>query len=119
MCTIRDYREAGIYSENNEENTKAYCQIKCETDAHQLYSQRRESESEGEKANTETKKKDLYKLYSAKTKINILKGYQLVISHKTPLFTCPTCHHPRFFPSVHRCIGTVKSNSLESTRVII
>lgn len=38
------------------------------------YSQRRESESEGEKANTETKK-DLYKLYSAKTKINILKGY--------------------------------------------
>lgn len=38
------------------------------------YSQRRESESEGEKAKTETKK-DLYKLYSAKTKINILKGY--------------------------------------------
>lgn len=38
------------------------------------YSQRRKSESEGEKANTETKK-DLYKLYSAKTKINILKGY--------------------------------------------
>lgn len=35
------------------------------------YSQRRESESEGEKANTETKKKekkDLYKLYSARDK---------------------------------------------------
>jgi len=32
------------------------------------YGQQRESESEGEKANTETKKKDLYKLYSAKQK---------------------------------------------------
>lgn len=32
------------------------------------YSQQRESESEGEKANTEKQDKDLYKLYSAKQK---------------------------------------------------
>lgn len=88
------------------------------------YSQQRESESEGEKANTERKKekeKDFVQTVQCETKINTLKGYQLVISHKTPLFTSPTYHHPRIFLPVIDILALLKkkkrNDSVESARV--